>query len=243
MSSLNELTEDNDINKLTENDFRFSKIKHYRKAPTVHKDQLLVNIAKSDPVYKTFSSFYHRAYINHDIPEIPNSSPTLAQFWQELKVYRYDLQDMSHEIPFKDRPPKQSFFENANLNFATATNARIYKYRGLVPIYYYYFNKEKNKAEYLSIKDAKRIFCKKYEKDIMENEESRLMFMLLLSQCKSRNKDYPIIIRGYEVVENMESTTCLKNIFEDKKLDFGCEYCLVEMLINYPNLNECIWNR
>lgn len=237
----NDISSDADKHNLTINDFRFSKIKLYSKYPKIEKEQLLIKVIKTDPVYKSLSSLYHRSYINHNIPEIQNSSPTLEQFWQELKVYRRDIQDISN-VPIKKRPPKASFFSDININFATAKNARLHKYKKLIPIYYYYFNTEKNKPEFMSINEAKRIYCKMYEKDIMENEESRNAFMLLLFQCKSRNNKFPIVIRGYGVVDNMESSSNLKKIFEDEKLEFGCEYCLVEMLMHYPNLNECLWN-
>lgn len=230
------------INKcLTIDDFRFSKIKLYSKLPKIEKEQLLVRIIKTDPVYKSLSSLYHRSYINHNIPEIQNSSPTIEQFWQELKVYRCDLQD-DNTFPIKNRKPKQDFFKDANLNFAVAKNARLHKYKRLIPVYYYYFNTEKNEPEFMSINEAKRIYCKIYEKDIMENDESRTTFMLLLSQCKARNDKFPIIIRGYGVNDNVDSSSNLKKIFDDPKLEFSCEYCLVEMLIHYPNLNECLWN-
>ena len=238
----------NDINSnidkhinLTIDDFRFSKIKLYSKCPKIEKEQLLIKIVKSDPVYKSLSSLYHRSYINHNIPEIQNSSPTIEQFWQELKVYRCDLQDES-DIPVKKRSPKSSFFNDVNINFATAKNARLHKYKKLIPVYYYHFNTEKNKPEFMNINEAKKIYCKMYEKDIMENDESRATFMLLLSQCKARNSKFPIIIRGFGVVDNMITSSNLKKIFESEKNEFGCEYCLVEMLIHYPNLNECIWN-
>ena len=42
------------INKcLTIDDFRFSKIKLYSKIPKIEKEQLLVRITKTDPVYKS----------------------------------------------------------------------------------------------------------------------------------------------------------------------------------------------
>lgn len=139
---------------------------------------------------------------------------------------------------------KENFFEDINSNFATAKNARIHKYNGqLIPAYYYYFNTEKNEPEFMYVNEAKKIYCKMYEKDIMEHEESRITFMLLLSQCKIRNKEFPVMIRGYGVMDAPDEVVDLKQIFENPKLDFSFEYCLVEMLIHYPNLNECIWNR
>lgn len=228
--------------KLTIDDFRFSKIKLFYKSPNVNHEQLLVKITKTDPVYKHLSSAYHRAYINHNIPEIPNSAPTLDQYWNELKVYRNELRQID-KTPLRKRPPKQTFFEEANLNFTIADNARRRKYKGLSPVYYYHYNVEKKKAEHISIRNAKKFYCKMYEKDIMGNEDSRRVFKILLAQCKTRNKKFHVIIRGFGVVDNMDSPTDLKQIYKDDKLDFGCEYCLVEMLIHYPNLNECMWNQ
>ena len=241
----NPITDDstnNDEYKLTINDFRFSKIVLYSKLPPINKEQMLVRIIKTDPVYYTLSVLYHRSYIQHNIPQIPNSCPTIAQYWEELKVYRRELGD-DGVYPVRNRRPRNSFFEEANLNFASSRNARIHKYNGtLVPIYYYHFNTEKNEPEFLNMKDAKKYFCREYERDIMSNEESKATFLLLLTLCKNRNKNFPVVIRGYANHDNMHTPIDIKKIYEDPKFEFSCEYCLVEMLIHYPNLNECIWN-
>lgn len=228
---------------LTENDFRFSKIKLYTKTPQINRDQLLVRVVKSDPVYKSLSAQYHRAYIEHNIPEIPNSCPTIEQYWEELKVYRCELDDET-VYPVKNRKPKAEFFIDANTNFASQRNSRNHKFTGsLVPIYYYHYNTETKSPEYISIQEAKKYYCKAYEKDIMENDESKSTFMLLLTLCKCRNKKYPVIIRGFKASDILDEPADLKDIYEDPKKDFPAEYCLAEMLIHYPNLNECIWNK
>lgn len=230
---------------LTINDFRFSKIIKYTKIPpSSDKEQLLVKVVKTDPVYKHLSSEFHRSYIQHNIPEIPNSAPTLEQFWEELLVYRCDTQD-DPTTPIQLRKPKSDFFEGANLNFASSKNVRHHKHENhrLIPLYYYHYNTKTNSPEFLGMKEAKKLFCKEYEKDIMENEDGKSTFLLLLTLCKNRNKEFPVIIRGFGNEDNMYEPTDLKAIYEDPKRKFTCEYCLVEMLIHYPNLNECLWNK
>ena len=228
---------------LTINDFRFSKIKQYTKFPTINKEQLIVKLVKSDGTFGSLSSQYHRSYIEHNIPEIPNSCPTICQFWEELKVYRCDLKD-EKTYPMITRKLKEDFFTSANLNFASANNARFHKYyTRLVPYYYYYYNTKTNTPERLEMSKAKKIFCKVYENDIMNNKKSKATFMLLLALCKTRNKEYPVVIRGFENHDNMDGPTDIQKLYENPKEDFNCEYCLVEMLIHYPKLEECIWNK
>lgn len=230
-------------NELTINDFRFSKIKRYTKFPTINKEQLIVKLVKTDGTFGSLSSQYHRSYIEHNIPEIPNSCPTICQFWEELKVYRCELKD-EKTYPMITRKLKQDFFKSANLNFASANNARFHKYYAqLVPYYYYYYNTKTNTPEKLEMSKAKKIFCKVYENDIMNNKKSKTTFMLLLTLCKTRNKEYPVVIRGFENCDNMDGPTNIQKLYEDPKDDFNCEYCLVEMLIHYPKLEECIWNK
>lgn len=228
--------------KLTIDDFRFSKIKHYVKTPPVDRNQLIVRIVKTDPVYKSLSVQHHRSYIEHNIPEIPNSCPTICQWWEELKVYRCELlNDGTH--PLFSRKPCPDFYEDANINFASALNARFHKFPQRVPLYYLRYNPITESVEHVEVDKMKKHFCRLYEKDIMSDEESKSTFLLLLALCKGRDKKFPVIIRGFENCDSMYEALDLKKIYDDPKKEFVCEYCLVEMLIHYPNLNECLWNR
>ena len=78
----------------------------------------------------------------------------------------------------------------------------------------------------------------------MEHENSRNLFLYLLIQCKNRDKKYPILIRGYTApCRATDNPLNIETLFYDKSRDFGSEVCLAEMLIKYPNLHECVWNK
>ena len=72
---------------------------------------------------------------------------------------------------------------------------------------------------------------------------AKQMLPNIVSICKNRNKQYNIIIRGNhcenEVIENENE---FKEIFNNGKHNFGFEYCFVDMLIRYPNVDKCLWN-
>ena len=193
--------------------------------------------------YKYLTASIHRKYIAHGIPQIPNNAPTLMQFFQELKVYRNEVQDSA--LPIFNRDVKQEFFANVNSNFASSKNVRVNKYRTrkLVPLYYYFYDSNKNMPIKMSISLAKRLFCKMYEHEIMTDEKSRLTFLLLHAQCKVRNKEFPIVIITDDSIDSRSRGIDFEKFIAEDKYDFTCAYCLVEMLIHYPNLNECFWNK
>lgn len=236
-SNENEEEQDEKNKPLTMNDFRFSKVSINKVPPEINRRQILVKLNPLGKDFRLLSALYHVRYIEHNIPEIPNSAPTVEQYWQTLKVYR------------KDRPngpliaaPKKSFFEEANINFASASLTK-YKYTSsTVPIYYYHYNTKTRQPEFLSLKEGKILYCKEYQREIMEVEERKEVFLLLLSRCKSRDRNYPVIIRNKGVNDYMDEPIDLEYIIENPKIDIDCAYCLAEMLIHYPNLDECIWN-
>ena len=226
---------------LTEDDFRFSKIKMYTKLPNFDEDQIIIKPLKGDKTYYPLSPMIHKCYISHNIKNINNDAPTLEQFWQELKVFRNEV---ANEMkPLIDREPLPEFFTNANANFASSQNARRRKQKGK-PLYYYHINEETGKVEHLDYKSARKIYCKKYEKTTLtKNSESLRLFQYLLSLCKNRNRNKPVIIRGYDVINSLEEPTNIEERYNDLSSPFGHEYCLAEMLIHYPNLENCVWNR
>lgn len=236
-NQVNEMEQDEKTKPLTMNDFRFSKVSLSKVPPEINRRQILVKLNPLGKDFRLLSALYHVRYIEHNIPEIPNSAPTVEQYWQALKVYR------------KDRPngplvaaPKKSFFEEANINFASASLTK-YKYTStMIPIYYYHYNTKTKQPEFLSLKEGKILYCKEYQREIMEVEERKEVFLLLLSRCKSRDRNYPVIIRNKGVNDYMDEPIDLKYIIENPKIDIDCAYCLAEMLIHYPNLDECIWN-
>ena len=226
---------------LTENDFRFSKIKMFTKKPEYDNDQIVIRPLKGDKTYYPLSPMTHKCYIKHNIKVIDNEAPTLEQFWQELKVFR---DEVSNELkPLIEREPIPKFFEDVNNNFASSQNVRRRKKKGK-PLYYYHINEETGKIEHLDYKSARKIYCKKYEETTLtKNSESLRLFQYLLSLCKNRDKTKPVIIRGYDVINALDAPTNIEERYNDLSSPFGHEYCLVEMLMHYPNLNECIWNR
>ena len=182
---------------------------------------------------------------HENIKQIPNEAPSLEQYWEELKVYKPELED-GNEDPMK-REPKESFFTNVNINFASSQLSRRKKkpYKATdTPVYYYHINPETNEVEHLSLNDAKKYYCKLYEQTTLwPKSESLKCFQYLLTLCKNRDEDLPIIIRSHDVVDSPLHPVNIEEEYHDAKKAFGCGYCLAEMLIHYPKLEECIWNR
>lgn len=233
---------------LTEDDFRFSAVSQHVRAPDPKDNSImLVMPLKSDKEYSLLSSMTHKCYIRHRIPQIPNQAPSIEQWYQELRVYRHEL-DIN--IPPKtpnseliEYEPKTSFFYEANINFASSTNARRKKAKGQF-IYYYYIDPETNEVKHLLEPQARQLYCKKYEQTILfDKSPARKVFLSLWRKCMGRSREIPIVIRGYNVLDELHWRTHISERYHDYGLAFGHEYCLAEMLINFPNIDNCIWNR
>lgn len=95
----------------------------------------------------------------------------------------------------------------------------------------------------MPLQDARRLFCKIYEKDVMGHAESKTTFMMLLKLCQIRDRSMPVVMRGLTAVDSFDRAVDIESLYGDMTYEFGCECCLIEMLLRYPKLNECVWNR
>lgn len=233
---------------LTEDEFRYSLIRFGTKAPDTKDPSLLVvSPIKTNKDWNLLSSMTHKCYIKHRIPSIPNQAPTIEQWFQELRVYpdELDLDKSPSKITQSlfSVEPKESFFEEANINFASSKNCRRRKENGRF-VYYYYVEPETNKVLHLAEPEARQLYCKKFEQTIMfEKSPARPVFETLWRICMGRSRNIPIIMRGYGVVDCLDKTTKIIDRYHDYRYTFGNIYCLVEMLLKFPNLENCIWNR
>ena len=231
---------------LTFDDFRLSRISPRIRAPFTPRNQLVVILHGHDPTFKSLSSFYSRGYFRHHIPGISNDAPTIQQLFTELMVYRADLETPSlnsRPQPMLDRRPRFDFFESANINFASANNVRPYRLPSRKPLYYYAIDSSTGEPIHMPLRDARRLFCKMYEKDVMGHAESKTTFMMLLKLCQIRDRSMPVVMRGLTAIDSFDRAVDVESLYDDMTYEFGCECCLIEMLLRYPKLNECVWNR
>lgn len=232
---------------LTEDEFRYSKVSRgVPKADAKGGSIILVSLLKSDRKYFLLSSMSHKCYIKHRIPNIPNQAPTIEQWFQELRVYPHELDLPS--IPkyraknLRDAKPKPEFFANANENFATSLNARYKKEKGWFA-YYYYVEPESNRILHLDEPEARQLYCKKYEQSIMfEKSPARPVFEELWRTCMTRSRNIPIVLKNRGIENSLDKPINIADKYHDYGHCFSATYCLTEMLVKYPNLDQCIWN-
>lgn len=240
---------------LCSNDFRFVRFDNeFTKYHRQHRDQIVIQLLRTDKTYSPLSHSVHKCYIQHNIPQIPNEAPTLQQFFIELTVYEDDLQRDDPNKPLKECEPNEAFFKNANDNFASSTNARRFKptrmrhygryTKWMKPIYYYYVDPLTKQSMHLSPIEARRLYCKTYESTTLtKGTNSYKLFKYLHELCIKRDRTYPIVILGVYARDALDQPTDIAEAFYDTDHVYFEEYCLAEMLIHYPNLNKCVWHR
>lgn len=233
---------------LTEDEFRYSLIAMNVKCPDLKDPSIfIVSPIKTNPDWNLLSSMTHKCYIKHRIPAIINQAPTIEQWYQELRVYpdELDLEKPPTKISSSlfAIEPKHSFFMEANINFASSKNCRKRKQKGRF-VYYYYVEPETNNILHLAEPEARQLYCKKFEQSIMfEKSPARPVFETLWKMCMRRSRHIPIVFRGYGIDDNLVSTTRITEKYHDYSKSFSNIYCLTEMLLKFPHLENCIWNR
>ena len=228
---------------LNNSSFLFSKASINFKSPIPVHNQLFIRLFPSDPVYAVLSTQYNYKFFTHNIPEIPNTAPTIDQLWHHLLVYRNELSTTSSKYPLINREPNTDFFTSVNENFASYKNAKGVKNKDRIPLYYYMYDLKNKKPLHVHIWEAKRMFCKMYENYVMNTKQCRSLIEIILKIIPHMNREFPIIIRGSGVpVDGMTKVTNLNEKYKDKRSDFSPEYCLAEILIHYPDLKLCSWN-
>lgn len=232
---------------LLEEEFRYSAIRKGNKSPS-SKDPNILLVAPiiSNPEYSILSSYTHKCYIKHRIPEIANQAPTIEQWFQELRVYPDEL-EMTHIPPRKNKclfkiNPKPTFFRDVDVNFASSKNVRGKKHPGWF-VYYYYVDPVSLQVLHLDEPEARQLYCKKYEQSIMfEKSPAKPVFESLWRRCMTRSRSIPIVLRGHGITESMDKHLSIPTLYHDYRHCFPFIYCLVEMLMKYPHLDQCIWN-
>lgn len=232
---------------ILEEEFRYSAVRKGIKSPSGNDPTiLLVSPFKSNPEYAILSASTHKCYVKHRIPEITNQAPTIEQWFQELRVYPDEL-DMPSIPPRKTRAlfkvnPKPTFFKDADINFASSKNARGKKHPGWF-VYYYYVDPVSLQVLHLDEPESRQLYCKKYEQSIMfEKSPARPVFEHLWRRCMTRSRSIPIVLRGHGITESLDKHLSIATLYHDYRHCFPFVYCLAEMLMKFPHLEQCIWN-
>lgn len=229
-------TEESKISrKLSEDDFRF--VRTYMSPYSAHLFNLnhrkvIIDPSKSNPVYRILSPEVFKKYIKHNVKEVKNSAPTIAQLFRSFQVYDEDVGS--------DNEPTPAFFKQVNKRFAS-TLSPVMAPKGK-PLYYYYVNLH-GMIYHLNPKDTRRLYCMYYEKSITDpTTDAFKIVQLLVAACKSPTREGPIMILGKCVKNNTEHKTFIKACYVDMSFNFTYEYCLAEIIINYPDMTGCVWN-
>lgn len=234
---------------LTFEEFRYSQINIRKRAPD-EKDPsiMIISPIKSNKHYSLLSAMTHKCYIKHRITQIPNQAPSIAQWFAELQVYPDELNtsvriNKNNYDVVKYCDPKTSFFTEANINFASSQNARQKKERKGYPVYYYYVDPQTNRPMHLNSAEIRQLYCCKYEQTIMfEQSPARPVFEQLWKKLMTRSRDIPILMRGFGIDERLDSSIDIRAKYMNTLEKWNEIHCLVEMLVNFPNIDNCIWH-
>ena len=191
----------------------------------------IITLAKTEKVFQNALPSYCNNPIVHNIEQIPNLAPTLIQYWEMLHVYPEDVNS--------DGEPTDEFFEMVNDNFFLSSG--VYHMRRVKhqPLYFYHINTNTHKPEHLSIPVARLHFAKMYERHVNNTACKRLLSIL-----KDSIGAKQVIVRGFscgnKCFHNAEDF--VNTVVNDPSEKFGFEYCLAEILVNFPQLDRCWWN-
>ena len=239
---------------------RFS-FQHYNKYERCHNwvfnmikdsfkcDDLVVLLINGSPFYELASIHPLKNKIKHNCKMIQNECPTLEQYYQQFKVLKRDTKYDEKVISPTNRELTSSFYKNIDDSFITCKNAMYFKHymneratariRAFKSYYWLYFN-ENGDIMKLTMKQAKKLYCKLYEHLVAGSH----LFKILHEQFKLRD-DVKIVIKSHGALEKynyFENKKEFIDFFNNDSTDFSDCYCLAEMLINYPKLENCIWN-
>lgn len=214
---------------LTENDFTFNRLMK-RAAKTIPDDkQLQLTMTYDDNIFKWLHDGVPHI-IDHKIPQVTMLAPSLKQYWDMLMMTRETVQS-------------EIMFEKANENFKTL-NMKFERLSEMHPLWDnhkpigFYISDGNNHHYTINVKNAKRLYCKTYQDIIMNDDARRAMFIWIYKFCTKRNTDFKIIASSRTLNEHTQ-----KECFDNDDYDFRWDRCFIEMLIHYPNLENCIWNQ
>jgi hypothetical protein len=93
-------------------------------------------------------------------------------------------------------------------------------------------------AKFISVREAKRLYCKIFQEIIMSDDTRKALFLVTRKYCIDRNPQYKVVVTSRSIDDHTQ-----REAFISDDLNFRWDRCLVEMIIHYPNLGGCIWNR
>ena len=225
---------------------KFSKSIKYNLASTT----IFVLLVPNTPLWGNLcSTKYIKASIQHGIAQISNPAPTLEQYYQQFKVYHKDLNTKKRKNLIQLDPP-QTFYASINTNFRFANNARYHKqlttniYNNKSLAYWLYYDPITKQQLKLDILHAKIIYCQKYTNQILNYKPARIAFYTLLDEFKATKTSIEIVSYGVKTTyQSFSSANDVEQFFMNDLFDFPDCYVLMELLLYYPKMELCIWNR
>lgn len=228
-----------ELHRLTFAEFKYHPIKPGDEETVLkyHPDQLVIKLLPKNYIYECLTP-YKTHYYEHNCPLIRNTAPTLDQYYQMFKVYRYD---QLYDKYKNDTLPKDSFFAKLNKDFSSK---HIIPKRMDTPKYWYHYNASSKTHEQWTMQQAQRQYCQLYQDSIFKDYESKTTFAIIHSYATHRDLKHPIIICGYNVPDSLN---CKKPVdptemYQQFSFNYTFEYAFVEMLVNYPTLSLCSWS-
>ena len=206
--------------------------------------ELLILLVKTSKLFRPLTSTAHITNIQHGCVEIPNPAPTLEQYFQQFKVYRKDLHTRS-KLNAQQLDPPKDFFNNVNGNFQFSKNSRYHKHENrkndTLAYWAHYTNDGLQKWDILH---AKIKYCELYETIIMNNPNSMKVFLVLHNEIHQNNrKTFVVSFGAYDDYTTFTNQNDIEQFFLNDKYDFPDCYVLTEMLVNYPNRSNYVWNK
>ena len=209
-----------------------------------NNQELTIPLDNKYSIYKTISSRYNYLFqLKHNFDEIEINAPTLEQYYQYFKVTAKDIDGTAKHSTdeLQQMDPSDVLFDTAYNNFISSklsTNNKTSRSNNVV--YWYYKDAIDNDERKLTICQAKRIYCKLYEFMIIQ----RPIFRILIEQYKNYEGKVNIVSEYIEKnFTHFATKEQVVEFFKNPKLDFTDCYCLMEILVNFPNLNNCLWNQ
>lgn len=216
-----------------------SKLKHK------HNNQLVIKLYPWHAIYGVVTSEFNR----EDITDNNLIAPSIEQWYRQLLVDPNEVERLTGTI---DVSSKRTYYKNKlkNLNLPVLSLDTIKDVVG------YNFGKKlsNNTLEFqrrckykpvgfvhdnqvVSVYNSRKLYGQLYQQQILNDEESLSTFKMLHDLCINRDRRYPVVICTPFAKGDVNKLTIynLKSEYPSCKL-------LIEMLINYPNLENCEWN-
>lgn len=215
-------------------------------------NQLCIKLYPWHIIYGVVSTEFNRVDIKTGDSFVP--APSIEQWYQQLLVSTDDLNidipdnltqykryDYIHKavnnktLTYDNIKPKTIQNINNNFNQRVSNDTNIFKKRCKnKPVGFIYDD------HIIDAPLSRRLYGQLYQRQIMEDEESRDTFIMLHELCINRDRRHPIIICSPFITDGLIPQQININ---DKNTSYISAKLLIEMLINYPNLDNCEWNK